>query len=81
MIMHAYTTPQQPCRMRWLRRWFLCQVLGAHAWTSAVFEGIDPTRLQLSGGVRGFKDYAKTYCKRCGMISPLSQEWQQHGNL
>lgn len=51
--------------------WFLC-LIGDHDWTCAVDEGIEATPKQLES-VDGFWDYAKTYCKRCGTVSRLSQ--------
>ena len=47
-----------------LFRNFLC-FIGEHEWTSAVEQGIKPTEKQLKDGVKGFKDYAKLYCKYC----------------
>ena len=44
-----------------LKCWFL-----GHDWTTAENEGISPTKEQLDSGVKGFWDYAKMYCKRCG---------------
>jgi len=49
--------------------WFLCNILGDHDWTCAAEQGIKPTPLQVKNGIAGFKDYATTYCKRCGKVS------------
>ena len=51
---------------------FLCAT-NNHNWTSAVLEDIPATGAQLAGGRQGFEDYAKMYCKRCNVISPLSR--------
>jgi len=45
----------------------ICQII-AHNWTCKANEGIAPTKQQLSSGMDGFKDYARMYCKRCGLI-------------
>ncbi len=31
-------------------------------------QGIKPTKAQLDGGIAGFFDYARMYCKRCGYV-------------
>ncbi len=53
---------------------FLCSI-DNHSWTCAGLEGIKPTQVQLDAKpvVDGFWDYAKTYCKRCHVLSPLSR--------
>jgi len=52
----------------WLRRVFVCGLLGLHDWTCAAIEGIAPTKDQLDTGAKGFLDYAKMYCRRCGVV-------------
>lgn len=54
--------------------WFQCKILGMHDWTSAVLEGEKATPEQLGAGPRGFFDYAKLYCRRCGEVSRRSKE-------
>lgn len=51
--------------MKKIWRWILCHVLGDHEWTCAAAEGIPATQEQLYGGLAGFYDYAKMYCKHC----------------
>jgi len=50
-----------------------CKLFGLHDWTCAREQGIPATQDQISGGVQGFTNYAKLYCKDCGTISRLSQ--------
>ena len=45
---------------------FLCLV-GCHAWASKALSGEKPTPDQLAGGALGFWDFARIYCKRCGI--------------
>jgi hypothetical protein len=49
-----------------IKNWFLCWL--SHDWTCADMEGIPATKEQLEGGVDGFVDYAKLYCRRCGHV-------------
>lgn len=51
-----------------------CYIFKTHDWTCAANEGIPPTPEQLHGGVTGFLEYAKTYCKRCEVESETSKE-------
>ncbi len=53
---------------------FFCYLFKAHSWTCAAIEGKPATQEQLEGGVAGFFDYAKTYCKRCEVESKSSKE-------
>lgn len=55
-----------------LLSWFLCKV-GDHDWTTSANEGKKPTTQQAQGGILGFWDYAKMYCKKCGKISDLNR--------
>ena len=57
--------------MNKLIKWFFC-FIGGHDWTTDAREGKMPTDQQVYNGVKGFRDYAKMYCKRCGSISELS---------
>lgn len=50
-----------------------CHLQGNHEWTCAAAEGIPATREQIHGGLLGFYDYAKMYCKRCGKLSDLNR--------
>ena len=43
-------------------------LIGDHQWTSAAEEGIDATKAQREGGIEGFYDYARMYCKQCGKV-------------
>ncbi|EKD89531.1 MAG: hypothetical protein ACD_33C00046G0012 [uncultured bacterium] len=45
--------------------WISCKI-GHHQYTCAANEGIQPTKEQLEGGIKGFDDYAKMYCARPG---------------
>ncbi len=49
-----------------LRQWFCGLIM--HRWTCAAEQGIKPTKAQLDGGITGFFDYARMYCKRCGYV-------------
>jgi hypothetical protein len=51
-----------------------CKLWGFHDWTCAATEHIPPTAKQLTSGVSGFWDYAKTYCRRCGVENRSSVE-------
>lgn len=55
----------------WLERLWQCKIWRFHEWTCDAAEGIKPTPEQVAGGVDGFYDYAKMYCKRCGKVSDL----------
>lgn len=46
---------------------FKCWI-GDHNWTCAAEQGIKPTPEQVNGGIDGFYDYAKMYCKQCGKV-------------
>lgn len=59
---------------------FNCKLMGAHNWTSANEEGIQPTQEQIDNGIEGFWDYAKMYCKDCGEVSSLSKGWQNEAS-
>ena len=39
---------------------------GRHDYTCAAEQGVEATDEQLEGGFKGFMEYAKMYCKRCG---------------
>lgn len=47
--------------------------LHGHGWTYNAEQKIPPTLAQLEGGVEGFFDYAKMYCKRCGYEYQLNK--------
>lgn len=55
-----------------IKRFWYCRVMRSHDWTSAVWQGLDPTEKQLEDGMEGFLDYAKMYCARCGKLSPMN---------
>lgn len=42
--------------------------LFGHDYTCAVEEGVEATTEQLKGGIEGFYDYAKMYCRKCGYV-------------
>lgn len=48
--------------------WFLCHVLGDHAWTSRAEQGEKPTQQEIDAGVAGFWFYSRMYCKRCKKV-------------
>ena len=52
----------------WLRKLWCCWIWRFHDWTCAAAEGIAPTVTQITGGVDGFFDYARMYCRRCGKV-------------
>jgi hypothetical protein len=54
-------------------KFWVCWFFGNHDWTCDASEGIAPTYEQTHNGMRGFLDYAKMYCKRCGVESELSK--------
>jgi len=56
---------------------FFCKLMGSHAWTCAAQEGIPATDEQLNSGIKGFKDYARMYCKRCGQESEVSRKFRE----
>lgn len=58
---------------RFVVKVFMCKIMQSHDWTSAAQEGVPPTPEQLAGGVVGFWDYAKMYCKRCDVESMCSR--------
>lgn len=72
-------------KMRLIVAWVLreivklwdCRIWDFHDWTCAAVEGIPPTDEQLGGGVEGFYDYARMYCKRCGKESEISQRYRK----
>ena len=49
-----------------IKVWCQCKI--GHDYTCAVEEGLDPTTTQLNDLPKGFFDYAKMYCKRCGYV-------------
>lgn len=57
----------------WLKRIFLCRILGHHEWTSAVRKGEKPTDEQINKGVDGFWEFARMWCDRCGKPSKLNK--------
>jgi hypothetical protein len=56
-----------------IRQWINCHLLGDHDWTCAAEEGIPPTHFQRHGGLAGFMDYAKMYCRACGKVYKESE--------
>ncbi len=60
-----------------LARLFFCHILQSHAWTCAFMEGVAATPEQFRGGVKGFKSYATTYCRRCKVENRSSKEWRE----
>jgi len=54
--------------MKSFKQLWYCQLLGSHDWTCAAKEGIPPTQEQLQGGLVGFWEYAKMYCRRCPKV-------------
>jgi predicted oxidoreductase len=57
----------------WLCKLWCCWIWRIHDWTCAAEEGVRPTKAQVEGGVAGFFDYAKMYCRRCGRVSKASR--------
>lgn len=60
--------------MKKLLKFWNCHILKFHKWTCNHEEGIPPTKEQLNSGLEGFTDYARMYCKRCGIESELSKQ-------
>lgn len=50
----------------------ICWFAG-HKWTSEAMKGNPPTKFQLDSGYKGWQDYAKMYCDRCGKVSDLNK--------
>lgn len=50
-----------------------------HNWTCKADQGIPPTQEQTDGGIDGFFDYAKMYCKDCGEESKLNKGYHRDG--
>jgi hypothetical protein len=63
----------------WIEILWKCRILRGHDWTCDAAEGIPATPQQLAGGVDGFYDYVKMYCRRCGYVSKLSERFWRGG--
>jgi hypothetical protein len=59
--------------VRSIINWISCNILGIHEWTCNAKEGIPATEKQIRGGIMGFADYAKMYCKYCRKESKLNR--------
>lgn len=57
--------------MKFLSILWNCKIWGFNDWICAASEGVKPTKEQLKN-VKGFKEYATMYCKRCGKESKLN---------
>lgn len=56
-----------------IKIFFGCYIMKMHNWTCNAEQGIPPTKEQSEGGMEGFWDYAKMYCKDCGKESDLNE--------
>ncbi len=57
-----------------------CKILRLHNWTCASEQGKEPNYAQIRSVV-GFWDYAKMYCKDCGLIYKESLRLMQNAKL
>jgi len=64
-------------QLKYLKILFNCKLMGSHNWTSRAQEGEKPSLIQMNAGVDGFFDYAKMYCKDCGVESDLNNGWKK----
>ena len=64
----------------WLVKVWQCYLWKNHDWTCNAMESIPATPEQLAGGLDGFYDYAKMYCKRCKTVSKLSDRSKRRRN-
>ena len=55
---------------------WVCRIWGMHTWTCAAEQGKPPTPEQVAGGIKGFWDYARMYCARCGRESEVSKRME-----
>ena len=55
-----------------LNKLITCKLLGLHDWTCKAYEGVAaPEKIDKASE---FFEYAKSYCKLCGVVNPYSQE-------
>ena len=58
--------------MKWIKKLFLCRLMGAHDLTTDHDQGIPPDREKMAADpIAYFDEYARMYCTRCDYVRYL----------